>query len=152
MAYGAVGGPTPVPTHHILTMIGPASGVGKGCDPLTLESEDPPVEEMCPVTFVGYQTTLAADGAAPEGFTMHRIESNSAPVGVILVTLCEPGCGGHSIIQPTYSGTAPSVGAQVVADGLGGVRAAVSGEVGIGEVMRICETAADGTKRLDLLI
>jgi len=147
-----IGGPTPIPSHHVLTFYAPATGVGKGC--VGTEEVDPPLEQWEPLTYVGYQATRAATGVAPEAFANHDVMENSAPLGAVLVTIGhdEQGKGGHSVIQPCYSGTAPAVGSQVVSDGAGCVRAATTGEEGIGEVMRICATAADGTKRLDLLI
>lgn len=145
-----VGGPTPLPIHHVLTLIGPTN-VGLGCEDEE-ETTYAPLQAWEPLTFVGWQSARAADGVAPEAFAMHKVTAPSMPVGVILVTLCDLGCGGHSVIQVCFSGTNPAVGSQVVSDGDGCVRSATTGETGIGEVMRIMDAAPDGTKRLELLI
>ena len=147
-----IGGPTPLPEHHVLTLYGPERGVGPGCE--DGEAVDPPVEQWEPMSYVGYQSSRVPDGETPECFAHHRIEAVSAPLGVILVTIGpdEQGTDGHSIIQPCFSGDSPAIGTQVVSDGNGCVRVPGTGEAGVGEVMRIADPAPDGTKRLDLLI
>ena len=147
-----IGGPTPLPEHHELTLYAPATGVGKGC--VDGAAVDPPVTQWEPLTYVGYQSSRAADGVTPECFTKHRVDEVSAPLGIILISIGpdEQGTDGHTVIQPCYTGSDPAIGSQVVSDGDGCVRATSTGENGIGEVMRIADPAPDGTKRLDLLI
>jgi hypothetical protein len=146
----AVGGPTPLPDHHVLTLIGPTD-VGPGCENEAATTYAP-LQAWEPLTFVGYQASRAADGVAPEAFALHKVTGPSAPVGAILVNLCELGCGGHTVIPVCYSGTAPAIDSQVVSDGDGCVRSATTGETGIGRVMKIIDAATDGTTRLELLI
>ena len=147
-----VGGPTPLPVHHVLTFRGPED-VGPGCDPTSLvPTTYSPLESWTPIIFVGWQATPCADGETPMAFTMHPVSMPLAPVAAILVSLCDLGCGGHSVIELCYTGAEPAIGSQVVADGSGCVRSPSTGELGIGMVMEIIDDDTDGTKRLELLI
>lgn len=126
-----VGGQTPKPEHHILTVKAP-TGV----------TSTAPVLQYAPLAMTGYNTDFCRSGEAPDCFALHRVADKDLPLGVILVG------GKHSVLEIAYSGTAPATGAPVVATADGKVRAVGAGETGIGEVMKIDVANA----RLELLI
>lgn len=79
-----------------------------------------PVETNTPLIWASgsYNAAVAPAGSAFDMVAKHPVEDATTPLGVWLAS------GGARIQVMRYSGTAPTVGGSVVADGLGGVTTA----------------------------
>jgi hypothetical protein len=126
-----VGGPTPLPDHHVLSVRAPT-----GTRALA------PVQRLTPLAITGYNSYFCADGEAPAAFAIGRVTLATAPVGALMVG------GKHSVINVQYTGTAPATGTTITASPDGKVQAAGTGKTGIGIVMEIDYA----NERLDLFI
>jgi len=115
-----VGGPTPLPEHHVLTVKAP-TGIN--------ETTGATVEQWAALAMTGYNSIHCADGEAPVCFAMHRVTRNDQPLGVILVG------GKHTVIHPEYAGTAPATGTTIIASPDGKVKAGLA--TGVGYVMEV---------------